>query len=426
MNVVDEKQLLTRLKFPAIHSILKNLPTYFAGDACQAQRLTTLSLFEELQNMLIRFSLATFASLLTCATLMAADEPKAKTDTGETPSAESSALADEVAAIEKGLADHQKKMNAAKMAKMLYGNTSAKKLLELIKENPDDPAVIDAIGLLVVNIGMPPNPSLLEKVLKSPKAGDLCLKMARPNPEAPGQELLLKQIAEKHDNADARGLATFALGYSNYISSRMNAATDEAKSKKFLGEAEKYLAKVKAEHKNIADTTFLESTVGVKTANTLSRIQNGPNLVVGKMAPEIEGVDIDGNPLKLSDSRGKVTVLIFWGSWCPPCMGLVPHEKELFARMKGKPFELVSVNCGDTKDRAQGTRKDKDMGWKCWWDGGAKDGPIQATYNVTHYPNIYVIDAKGVIRNIDIRHKQLDDAVDKLIEELNSNKVSQR
>jgi len=36
---------------------------------------------------------------------------------------------------------------------------------------------------------------------------------------------------------------------------------------------------------------------------------------IGKPAPEIEGEDIDGNPFKLSDYRGKVVVLDFWGNW---------------------------------------------------------------------------------------------------------------
>ena len=50
------------------------------------------------------------------------------------------------------------------------------------------------------------------------------------------------------------------------------------------------------------------------------------NLAVGKPAPEINGVDFDGKPLKLSDYRGKVVVLVFWGTWCGPCMAEVPHE----------------------------------------------------------------------------------------------------
>jgi thiol-disulfide isomerase/thioredoxin len=248
------------------------------------------------------------------------------------------------------------------------------------------------------------------------------LKLARPNPQMQGQEEILKQVAEKNESEQARGLATFALGCYNRMMAQQNEA-NAAKQAQYLAEAEKYLAKVKSDYSSVAAVPYLRTTVGAKTDSELNRLRNMANLKVGGVAPEIDAVDIDGNPLKLSDSRGKVTVLIFWGSWCGPCMSLVPHEKELYERMKGKPFELISVNCGDTQEKAQATRKDKEMGWRCWWDGGTTDGPIQATYNVPHYPRIFVIDAKGVIRNIDVRHKALDEAVDKLIEEMNSGKI---
>ena len=63
-----------------------------------------------------------------------------------------------------------------------------------------------------------------------------------------------------------------------------------------------------------------------------ARLDELLNLAVGKPAPEIEGVDLDGKPSKLSDYRGKVVVLVFWGSWCGPCMEQVPHERDLAER----------------------------------------------------------------------------------------------
>ena len=53
------------------------------------------------------------------------------------------------------------------------------------------------------------------------------------------------------------------------------------------------------------------------------------NLQAGKPAPAIDGTGMDGKPLKLSDYRGKVVVLVFWGTWCGPCMQQVPHEREM-------------------------------------------------------------------------------------------------
>ena len=64
---------------------------------------------------------------------------------------------------------------------------------------------------------------------------------------------------------------------------------------------------------NDAELVFL--ALPDKAAAELTRIKNLPNLKVGKTAPEIVGEDIDGKQFKLSDYRGKVVLLDFWGHW---------------------------------------------------------------------------------------------------------------
>jgi hypothetical protein len=54
------------------------------------------------------------------------------------------------------------------------------------------------------------------------------------------------------------------------------------------------------------------TTVGKRAAGEIFAMEN---LQIGMVAPEIEGTDVDGNPMKLSDFRGKVVVLDFWGFW---------------------------------------------------------------------------------------------------------------
>jgi thiol-disulfide isomerase/thioredoxin len=145
-----------------------------------------------------------------------------------------------------------------------------------------------------------------------------------------------------------------------------------------------------------------------------ARLDEMFNLALGKPAPEIEGVDVDGKPLKLSDSQGRVVVLVFWGSWCGPCMQQVPHERELAERYKDRPFNLLGVNCRDTGELARKTIEREKITWPNWYDGVEAGGPITTLYRVRGFPSMFVIDGKGIIRS----REQVGPAFDALVEGL--------
>src|SRR6266851_5023723 len=102
---------------------------------------------------------------------------------------------------------------------------------------------------------------------------------------------------------------------------------------------------------------------------------------------------------------------------------MYPHERSLVKRLDGKPFALLGVNSDEDKDKLQQVMEKEQITWRSWWDGGNTDGPIQTSYNISHWPTLYLIDAKGVIRHIDLREeKQLDEAIDQLLGEQEADK----
>jgi WD40 repeat protein len=119
------------------------------------------------------------------------------------------------------------------------------------------------------------------------------------------------------------------------------------------------------------------------------------HLSVGKKAPEVSGVDVDGKTFKLSDYRGKVVVLDFFADWCPYCVRMYPEERELTEKLSGKPFAILGVNC-DSQDTLRQIVADKRVTWRCWSDG--KGGSISQEWQVQAYPQMFVIDHDGVIR----------------------------
>jgi thiol-disulfide isomerase/thioredoxin len=99
--------------------------------------------------------------------------------------------------------------------------------------------------------------------------------------------------------------------------------------------------------------------------------------------------------MKLSDQRGKIVMLVFWGSWCGPCMAEVPRERKLMTTFAGRPFTVIGINSGDSKENAAKAIKDNKMTWPSFFDG--PDGPIVGRWNISSFPSVYLLDAKGVI-----------------------------
>ena len=98
---------------------------------------------------------------------------------------------------------------------------------------------------------------------------------------------------------------------------------------------------------------------------------------------------------------------------------MIPHEKEMVKRLKNKPFALIGINSDGDRSVVKKILKEQNITWRQAVDGGT-EGPISKKYSVEGWPTIYVLDAKGVIRFMDLREKQMEDAVNKLLKEVKS------
>jgi peroxiredoxin len=143
------------------------------------------------------------------------------------------------------------------------------------------------------------------------------------------------------------------------------------------------------------------------------------SLTVGKVAPPIVGADLQGNPLRLEDYRGKVVVLLFSAEWCAICRTLNPYERLMLELYKNWPFAIVSVETGTSPEAVQQTKERDGLTYRSWWDPGSEtgEGAIASAWNAAGFPTVYVIDAKGIIRFVDLRYEDLLKGVRQLLNE---------
>src|SRR5262245_48820634 len=96
---------------------------------------------------------------------------------------------------------------------------------------------------------------------------------------------------------------------------------------------------------------------------------------------------------------------------------MIPHERSLVEKLKDEPFALIGVN-SDPKDTLRMAMASEKISWRSFWDGGSTGGPIASRWNVSGWPTIFVLDAKGVIRAKDLRDEAMEQKVEELLAEL--------
>jgi thiol-disulfide isomerase/thioredoxin len=112
-------------------------------------------------------------------------------------------------------------------------------------------------------------------------------------------------------------------------------------------------------------------------------------------APEVIVNSLKNVPLKLSDLKGKVVLLNFWATWCPPCREEIPSMMKLNSAMVGKPFQMVAVSIDEGGlPVIEAFFKESGFSLPVYTD---TDGKAALTYGVTGVPETFVIDKKGIL-----------------------------
>ncbi len=130
-------------------------------------------------------------------------------------------------------------------------------------------------------------------------------------------------------------------------------------------------------------------------------------------APDFSFIDIDGVEGALSDYRGEVVLLEFWGSWCGPCRVDTPKLVELYDSFNPLGFEILAVNRGETSEIVNRYNAKHGVTWRQVLQ--AEDGPILQQYDVRTYPTYILIDRDGNIVE-SLRVWKLPSALNELFE----------
>ncbi len=128
----------------------------------------------------------------------------------------------------------------------------------------------------------------------------------------------------------------------------------------------------------------------VAGAAVLSEVEGRPN------APAINLLRLSGERFSLEENRGKVVLVNFWATWCPPCLKELPSMQDLWKKYRNRDFVMVGVNVGEDDEevfRFTGSF-DTELDFPLLLD---QDLKVVKTWPVFGLPTTFVIDKRGRI-----------------------------
>lgn len=140
-----------------------------------------------------------------------------------------------------------------------------------------------------------------------------------------------------------------------------------------------------------------------------------------KPASDFELPDMDDEKIKLSDYRGKVVLLNFWATWCPPCVREMPSMERLHQQVNAEDFKVIAINQMEDADQvfAFTGQLEIDPTFEILFDNTSK---VSQDYAVRGLPTTYLIDKQGNIRYRAVggrvfNHPEVVKIIDALIKE---------
>ena len=131
-------------------------------------------------------------------------------------------------------------------------------------------------------------------------------------------------------------------------------------------------------------------------------------LAVGQAAPEFEAFTPSNQLVRLSDYRGKLTLVDFWASWCMPCRKENPNIVNQYNRFKDQGFDVLGVSLDDNPGSWMRAIEEDALDWVQISDLKAWTSDLVIKYQLKAIPSSVLVDENGVIVAKNLRGKELE------------------
>ncbi len=135
-------------------------------------------------------------------------------------------------------------------------------------------------------------------------------------------------------------------------------------------------------------------------------------LAPGKSAPDFKLKTLDGKQVSLSGLRGKVVLINFWASWCPPCKEEIPLFEEVYKKYRDKGFEILAISTDSSIDALKDFLKDHKISFTVLLD----NGKVSNLYGIQGLPTSFLVDREGKVVKVKLgKYKEIERDLKKVL-----------
>ena len=124
------------------------------------------------------------------------------------------------------------------------------------------------------------------------------------------------------------------------------------------------------------------------------------NAGIGSPAKPFSTALFSGGVYNISQDTGKVILIDFWATWCPPCVAEYSNLCELYDKYKERGFEIVSISADSKREALERYLEKNKIPWINGFSGKGRNDNVAILYEVDSYPTYIIIDREGIIRSI--------------------------
>jgi peroxiredoxin len=117
---------------------------------------------------------------------------------------------------------------------------------------------------------------------------------------------------------------------------------------------------------------------------------------------------VDDREIDIAKLKGKVVLIDFWATWCGPCVAELPNVKKAYEELHEQGFEILGVSFDNDCDVLKKFIAKNKMTWPQFCDGGGWNNAINKEFGIHSIPSMYLVDKKGLLRDMNARDNLAD------------------